>query len=161
MLCWLFFLSECFFSSKSKETFSYHCKNNSNQYGEWGRVKMPPYQFFHFNFIPNASPNYSGWTKSTPKKLFFLARSLKLLFYKCQSYQFLVAGPYLEYSLGHMIKFRWWCHGHTAQKMKFSIKDFFSKYDQISSFLRILSHLMEKSLMEDLAFCAVTEMPIA
>ena len=30
----------------------------------------------------------------------------------------------------------------TAQKMKFSIKDFFSKCDQIPSFLRIWSHLL-------------------
>ena len=31
--------------------------------------------------------------------------------------------------------------------MKFSIKDFFSKYDQIRSFLRTWSHLLNKSLM--------------
>ena len=36
----------------------------------------------------------------------------------------------------------------TAQKMKFSIKDFSSKCVQIRSFLRIWSHLLEKSLME-------------
>ena len=30
--------------------------------------------------------------------------------------------------------------------MKFSIKDFFSKYDQIHSFLRTWSHLLNKSL---------------
>ena len=45
---------------------------------------------------------------------------------------------------------------HTAQKMKFSIKDFFSKFDQIYSFLRIWSHLLKKSLMENLIFCAVS-----
>ena len=33
--------------------------------------------------------------------------------------------------------------------MKFSIKDFFSKCDQIHSFLRIWSHLLKKSLMEN------------
>ena len=43
----------------------------------------------------------------------------------------------------------------TAQKMKFSIKDFISKYDQIYSFLRIWSHLLKKSLMENFIFCAV------
>ena len=43
----------------------------------------------------------------------------------------------------------------TAQKMKFSIKDFFSKCDQIRSFLRIWSHLLKKSLMEYFIFCAV------
>ena len=41
--------------------------------------------------------------------------------------------------------------------MKFSIKDFFSKCDQIHSFLRIWSHLRKKSLMENFIFCAVLE----
>ena len=40
-------------------------------------------------------------------------------------------------------------HGDTAQKMKFSIKNFFSKCDQIRSFLWIWSHLLMKSLMEN------------
>ena len=40
--------------------------------------------------------------------------------------------------------------------MKLSIKDFFSKCDQIRSFLRIWSHLLKKSLMENFIFCAVT-----
>ena len=39
--------------------------------------------------------------------------------------------------------------------MKFSIKDLFSKYDQISSFLRIWSHLMKKYLMENFIFCEI------
>ena len=43
----------------------------------------------------------------------------------------------------------------TAQKMKFSIKDFFSKCDQIRSFLRIWSHLLKKSFMENFTFNAV------
>ena len=44
----------------------------------------------------------------------------------------------------------------TAQKMKFSIKYFFSKCDQICSFLRIWSHLLKNSLMKNFIFCAVT-----
>ena len=43
----------------------------------------------------------------------------------------------------------------TAQKMKFSIKDFFSKCDQIRRKLRIWSHLLKKSIMENFIFCAV------
>ena len=39
--------------------------------------------------------------------------------------------------------------------MKFSIKDFFSKCDQLPSFLRIWSHLLKKSLMENFIFCVV------
>ena len=45
----------------------------------------------------------------------------------------------------------------TAQKMKFSIKDFFRKCDQICSFLRIWAHLLKKSLLENFVFCAVFE----
>ena len=44
---------------------------------------------------------------------------------------------------------------HTAQKMKFSIKDFFSKCNQIRRKLRIWSHLLKKSLMGNFVFCAV------
>ena len=43
----------------------------------------------------------------------------------------------------------------TAQKMKSPIKDFFSKCDQIRRKLRIWSHLLKKSLMENFIFCAV------
>ena len=41
------------------------------------------------------------------------------------------------------------------KKMKFSIKDFFSKCDQIRRKLRICSHLLNKSLMKNFIFCAV------
>ena len=40
----------------------------------------------------------------------------------------------------------------TAQKMKFSIKEFFTKS---RSFLRIWSHLLKKSLLENFIFCAL------
>ena len=39
--------------------------------------------------------------------------------------------------------------------MKFSIKDFFSKCDQIRWYLQIWSHLLKKSLMENFIFCVV------
>ena len=42
-----------------------------------------------------------------------------------------------------------------AQKMRFSIKGFSSKYDQIPSFLWMRSHLLKKSLMQDFSFCPV------
>ena len=44
---------------------------------------------------------------------------------------------------------------HTAQKMKFFIKDFFSKCDQIRRKLPVWSHLLKKSLMGNFIFCAV------
>ena len=40
-------------------------------------------------------------------------------------------------------------------KMKFSIKYFFSKCDQICRKLWVWSHLLKKSLMENFIFCAV------
>ena len=43
----------------------------------------------------------------------------------------------------------------TAQKLKFSIKDFFSEYDQIHWRLQIWSHLLKKFLMETFTFYAV------
>ena len=41
------------------------------------------------------------------------------------------------------------------KKMKFPIQDFCSKCNQICSFPRIWTHLLKKSLMENLIFCAV------
>ena len=45
--------------------------------------------------------------------------------------------------------------GYSAQKMKFSIKGFSSKCDQIRRRLRIWSHSLEKSLMKNFIFYAV------
>ena len=42
-------------------------------------------------------------------------------------------------------------------KIKFSIQGFFSKYDQIRSFLRIWSRLLKKALKENFIFCAVLD----
>ena len=49
----------------------------------------------------------------------------------------------------------WEIYTYTAQKMKFSVKDFFSKCRQILRKLWIWSHLLKKSLMESFIFCAV------
>ena len=45
--------------------------------------------------------------------------------------------------------------------MKFSIKDFFSKCDQIRSFLQTWSYLLKKSLMKNFIFCAAFQRPSA
>ena len=50
-----------------------------------------------------------------------------------------------------------------AEKMQFSIKNFFSKYDQIRTTLWIWLYLVKKSLMETLIFCvqsAVKTLPL-
>ena len=50
------------------------------------------------------------------------------------------------------VLFSFYC---TAQKMKFSITNFFSKCDQIRRKLRIWSHLLKKSVMVNFIFCAM------
>ena len=62
---------------------------------------------------------------------------------------------WLDNGFFHPIQF---CHTfwlYTAQKMKFSIKCFFSKCNQISRKLQIWSHLLKKSSMENFIFLAV------
>ena len=44
---------------------------------------------------------------------------------------------------------------NTVQKTEFSVKDLFSKCEQICSFLRIWSQLLKKSYPENFIFCAV------
>ena len=60
---------------------------------------------------------------------------------------------YVEMFLGVACLARW--QTTTAQNMKFSIKDYFSKTDQICSKLQIWSHLLKKVLTENFIFCAV------
>ena len=43
----------------------------------------------------------------------------------------------------------------TPQKMKFSMKDCFSKCDQVHRKLCFWSHLLKKYLMDNFSFCAV------
>ena len=64
---------------------------------------------------------------------------------------------YREVSYMHlkMLEVSWLKVILTAQKLTFFIKSFFSKFDQIRSFLWIWSHLLKKSLMENFIFCAV------
>ena len=48
----------------------------------------------------------------------------------------------------------------TAQKIKFPIKDFFSKYEQVRSFLWIWSYLLKKNLVETLVFLQCGYIPL-
>ena len=57
--------------------------------------------------------------------------------------------------LADFFKNLWIDKTYAAQKMKFSIKDFFSKCDQMRRNLPIWSHLQKKSIMEYFIFCAV------
>ena len=51
-----------------------------------------------------------------------------------------------------VVKIVWKERVNTAQKMKFSMKDFYSKCDQIRSLLWIWSNLLNKSFMENFVF---------
>ena len=48
-----------------------------------------------------------------------------------------------------------WSGIYAAQRMKFSVKDFFSKCGQNRRKLRICSYLLKKSLTENIIFCVV------
>ena len=50
---------------------------------------------------------------------------------------------------------------YTTQKIKFSIKGFFSECDQIRKKLWIWPRLLKKSLMENFIFCAVVNTPLS
>ena len=56
-----------------------------------------------------------------------------------------------EYTVDYMVYIFLTLNIHCT-KMKFSIKDFFSKYDHIHSFLRIWLYLLNKFLMENFVF---------
>ena len=64
--------------------------------------------------------------------------------------------PYniLLFYVGWCCSVRQFVPNFTAPKMKFSIKDFISRFDRIGSCQLIWSHLLKKSLMEDFIFCA-------
>ena len=47
-----------------------------------------------------------------------------------------------------------------AQRVKLFIKDFFSKCDQICSFLRSWSHLLKKSLIKSFFLCSALLLPL-
>ena len=57
---------------------------------------------------------------------------------------------YYSHSCLHLASFRL-----TLHKNEVFVKDFFSKCDQIRGKLRIWSHLLKKSIMENFIFCEV------
>ena len=78
------------------------------------------------------------------------AQNIKLLNIQLKSCDLLFAWIELDQAKRHVRPLH-------CTKMEFSIKDFFSKYDQIRSFLRIWSHLLKKSLMENFIFSVVLD----
>ena len=70
-------------------------------------------------------------------------------------HQFSIYRTYVRYFASQMFNYIMYWSQKVHKKMKFSIKDFFSKCEQIRRKLRICSHLLKKSLMENFVFCAV------
>ena len=109
-------------------------------------------------------PSFAGWTEflkisQNLQENAYVSASLLINFIKSYfpvNFQKFSRTPFLQSTSGRLFLNRLMsCFPHTAQKMKFSIKDFFSKYAQIGRKLRIWSHLLKKSLMENFIFCAV------
>ena len=78
---------------------------------------------------------------------------------QCRGFYLIRILPFIDRTQEYRTPFSVFLHSvhirYTAQKIKFSMKDFFSKCDQVRSFLRIWSHLLKKSLIENFIFCAV------
>ena len=99
---------------------------------------------YMFTFLPKLQW-LSGYGDFYSFSFFFYNKVLSLKFCTCQ---FILQSKLLHFDLESFVR-------DTAQKMKFSITDFCSKYGQIRSFLRIWSHLLKKSVMENFIFCVV------
>ena len=110
------------------------------------------------NFVGNFSHHY--FSPNTYNQLFLVMVCAPQLFKKKKQkekgFQFWITKWNL-YSAGCFLKFfgEYRYFFSTAQKMKFYIKDFFNKCDQIRSFLRIWSFLLKKSLMENFIFLGI------
>ena len=74
-------------------------------------------------------------------------------FYLAEAICFLVRAVVQKY---HEMSFIYnYSHFYTVQIIKFSIANFFSKYEQIYRKLWIWSYLLKKSLIENFNFCTV------
>ena len=96
--------------------------------------KVPVFGIFLVPIFPHSGSPYSVRMR---EKL-----EIRILFTQCQTNMFLKHASVLNRILLNKGVV-------TAQKMKFSIKNFLSKCYQICSFLRIWSHLLKESLMEN------------
>ena len=88
-------------------------------------------------------------------RFFFMLKYSKHVGYRDYLGKWIVLYREVSYMHLKMLEVSWLKVILTAQKLTFFIKSFFSKFDQIRSFLWIWSHLLKKSLMENFIFCAV------
>ena len=105
-------------------------------------------------------PPYDMFLCTTPQLWSFCHIILPQLHLCCVYILYLIHSiyhsPFHSFYWSYSISFIFSIYDHTtAQKIKFSIKDLFSKCDQIHNFLRIWSYLLKKSLIANFIFCAV------
>ena len=93
----------------------------------------------------------ANFCDKTPSR--FLKKNLKLLSFYSDIFKFFRNA--LRQFVSHRPQKHVISSAYTAQKMKFSIKNLFSKCDQIRSFLRILLHLLKNTFIWNFIFCAV------
>ena len=122
------------------------------------RLKELQHEYFHLKFLKFSqqisfralAPVDWFWKIKLPAKKERSIMSTIIFFYSCSNTFFIdLTGKKI---MSMLIKSNESLH----KKMKFSIKEFFIKCDQIRSFLRMWSHLLKKkTLWKTLFFCAV------
>ena len=114
---------------------------------EYGEIQKCPYSELFWSLF---SPNAGKYGKNVDQKNSEYGHFLCIV-------RYIMKHPQNQWNT------RWLSHERSSNhssshctKNNFSIKDFFSKCDQIRRKLQIWSHLLKKSLMENFIFCAVS-----
>ena len=117
------------------------------------RLKELQHEYFHVKFLKFSqqisfralAPVDWFWKIKLPAKKERSIMSIIIFFYSCSNTFFIdLTGKKI---MSMLIK-----TNESLHKKMFSIKEFFSKCDQIRSFLRMWSHLLKKKLYEKLYF---------
>ena len=121
-------------------------------------LKLPVYKKYCHRKVGNISRNLKYYFSLQPVFVWSF-NYIKSIFpavfwdYVTDCWQLRCNGFCLQLSI-NTDKSKNYCEEALHKKMKFSIKDLFSKCDQICRKLPFWSHLLKKSLMENFIFCA-------
>ena len=107
----------------------------------------------YFTILPVITPSLCSIRFSTPATMYFSFS--KLILYSFEQYSSTILLTLHSWDSKLLFIFLNNTSQKRCTKTMFSVKDFFSKCDQIRSFQRIRSYLLKKSLMENFIFCAV------
>ena len=117
---------------------------------KWELQKFQKSDFFKLPFQINLLTHRVKYLSIYYLFIIYLFIYLSSIYYLSIFYLFIIYlfNNYLQYLIIiYLFTF------HSAQKIKFFIKDFCRKCDQIRSFLQIWSLLLKKSFMENFIFC--------